>query len=80
MKEMIQLNLTEEESTILQSIVAVGVAVEPVVLERSMLIMKYFMREWPEANESLAIKMTKLVNINKDLIETKGEGVAYRRG
>ena len=74
MKEMIQLNLTEEESTILQSIVAVGVAAylkDLATFERNILFMEHLIKKWPEANESLAIKMMKLVNTSIDLIETK---------
>ena len=74
MKEIIQLNLTEEEATILQYITAVGAAAylkDLATFERNILFMEHLMKKWPEANESLAIKMTKLVDTSIDLIETK---------
>ena len=75
MKEIIQLNLTEEESMILQAIVAVGTAVHPlrdtVTFEKELHCMKLLMDEWPEANGSLADKMVGLVDISIEMIKAK---------
>ena len=76
---MIQLNLTEEESVILQAIVAVGVtlrAEHPTVevfedLERRMNSMRTFMHTWPESSGSLADKMTELVKKSAEMIGVK---------
>ena len=76
MKEIIQLNLTEEESIILQAIVAVGTAVHPLrdteVFERELRCMESLMDKWPEASGSLADKMIGLVDISMEMIKAKG--------
>ena len=77
MKEIIQLNLTEEEVTILQAITNVGVAVRTgnttteKDLKERIYYMNSFMNMWPEANTSLANKMTELVKISMDLTEAR---------
>ena len=79
-KEIVQLNLTEEESIILQSLVAVGITLRaeyPTVevleyLERRMNAMRIFMHSWPEASESLANKMTELVKISTKAVKKAG--------
>ena len=74
MKEIVQLNLTEEESVILQSLVFVGLTTAKnvtnvTVREREIHALKCFMKTWPEANKSLAVKMLELVNQSKKLLE-----------
>ena len=74
MKEMIQLSFTEEELTILQAFVAVGIMIhlgDEEAAKEEISIMNYFMREWPEASESLANKMTESVKISMKLTEVK---------
>lgn len=74
MKEIIQLNLTEEELTILQAFVAVGIMIHlknAESLEKEISVMNYFMHEWPESNRSLTDKMTASVKISMDLLDTK---------
>ena len=74
MKEMIQLNFTEEELIILQSIVAVGIMTHLENAEgliRNTSTMNYFINEWPEASESLADKMTESVKVSMKLTEVK---------
>ena len=76
MMEMIQLNLTEEESVILQAIVAVGVsartnevtAEEMEKLQKRIHAMNLFMDTWPESSNSLADKMTELVKVSAETI------------
>ena len=76
MEEVIQLNLTEKESVILQAIIAVGITLrtenvtEKVLedLDRRMYSMKFFMDAWPESSEFLANKMTNLVKISTETI------------
>ncbi len=76
MEELVQLNLTEEESIILQAIVAVGITLntenvtEKVLedLDERMCSMNLFMDTWPEASGSLADKMTELVKVNAETI------------
>ncbi len=76
MEEAVQLNLIEEESIILQAIVAVGITLRvehPTVemledLKRRIISMKVFMYTWPEAGESLAGKMSELVKISAETI------------
>ena len=83
MKEIVQLNLTEEESIILQSLVAVGITLrtENITeetlkdLEKRTCSMNLFMRTWPEASSSLADKMTELVEASKKIIETVRGGI-----
>lgn len=77
MKEMIQLSLTEEESIILQALVAVGITLhtENVTaevlgdLEKRTCSMKLFMHTWPEASGSLADKMTDLTKTSMEIIK-----------
>ena len=72
MKEVIQLNLTEEEAIILQAVAAVGIEVHlknATGLEESIRFMEAFINEWPEASKSLANKMTALVKASKEIIE-----------
>ena len=74
MKEMIQLNFTEEELIILQSIVAVCIMTHLENAEgliRNTSTMNYFINEWPEASESLADKMTESVKVSMKLTEVK---------
>ena len=74
MKEIIQLNLTEEESIILQSLVAVGISIHfesTSMLERETRYMEFFTDKWPEASESLAEKMTDLVKVSAEMLEAK---------
>ncbi|KKL48666.1 hypothetical protein LCGC14_2323180 [marine sediment metagenome] len=74
MKKMIQLNLTEEESLILEAIVAVGISIhfkDASRVERNTCFMELLLSRWPEASESLAEKMTGLVDINMEMIEAK---------
>ena len=80
MKEIVQLNLTEEESIILQAIVNVGITLrtENVTvevleeLEKRMCVMKLFMHTWPEADGSLADKIVNLVETSAEhLVELK---------
>ncbi|KKN03205.1 hypothetical protein LCGC14_1109990 [marine sediment metagenome] len=79
MKEIIQLNLTEEESIILQSLVAVGITtrhenltIEVLEdLERRVCSMRTFLRSWPEASKSLAEKMTDLTKTSMEMIKAK---------
>ena len=74
MKEIVQLSLTEEESVILQSLVAVGVTTvskNAPVLIREIHAVEVFMKTWPEASISLANKMIELVNLSKSLLEAK---------
>ncbi len=74
MKEIVQLNLTEEESIILQSLTAVGVSTvlkNTSLLEREIHAAECFMRTWPEASTSLANKMVELVYLSKSLLEAE---------
>ena len=74
MKEIIQLNLTEEESIILQAIVAVGISIHlgsMSMLERETRYMEFFIDKWPKESESLADKMTNLVDASAEIIEAK---------
>ena len=78
MKEVIQLNLTEEESIILQAIAVVGVSVHlknKIIIEREVHYMEFFMDKWPEACTTLADKMTELVNISAEMIEGKSSEI-----
>lgn len=70
MKEIIQLNLTEKEAIILQSIVAVGMMVHLQIgdIEGEKYIMDYLIKEWPEESGSLAMKMTESVKVSMDLV------------
>ena len=76
MKEIVQLNLTEEESVILQSLVFVGLTTvknvtNVTVREREIHAAEVFMKTWPEASTSLANKMVELVHLSKSLLEAK---------
>ncbi len=74
MKEMIQLNLTEEEALILEAIVAVGISIhlkDAPRVERNTCFMELLLSKWPEASESLADKMIGLVDINMGMMEAK---------
>ena len=74
MEEIIQLNLTEEEATILQSLVAVGIMIhlkDVEGLERNTITMEYFLDAWPIASTSLANKMTASVKVCMELLEAK---------
>ena len=77
MEEMIQLRFTEEELTILQAIISVGVSVrngntttEEDSKER-ICYMNFFMKKWPEASTSLANKMTASIKVCQELLEAK---------
>ena len=76
MKEILQLNLTEKEAIILQAITAVGIVIhlngntEPTAEEEAN-DMERFMRKWPEADKSLAVKMAELAISSLMLIKTK---------
>jgi hypothetical protein len=75
MEEVIQLNLTETESIVLQAIVAVGIVIHlknATALQKEIGFMELFMDEWPEASESLANKMTDLVKINSEMLKADG--------
>ena len=75
MKEIIQLSLTEEEAVILQAVVNVGVSMRngntttEKDLEERILNMNSFMNIWPEANTSLANKMTESVIVSMKLLK-----------
>ena len=74
MKEVIQLNLTEEESIILQALTVVGISVHfknAAMLEKEAQCLEIFLDRWPEASASLADKMTDLVNISAEMLEAK---------
>ncbi|KKM65668.1 hypothetical protein LCGC14_1489050 [marine sediment metagenome] len=74
MKEIVQLNLTEEESIILQALTVVGVSVHfknAAMLEKEAHCLELFLDKWPEASASLADKMTGLVKISREIIEAR---------
>ncbi|HEC64534.1 MAG TPA: hypothetical protein ENI23_04500 [bacterium] len=74
MKEILQLNLTEEEAIILQAVVNVGISTRngntttEEDLKTRIYSMNSFMNMWPEASGSLANKMTELVKTSAELI------------
>ena len=76
MKEILQLNLTEEESIILQAITAVGIEIHlngntEATVEEEVNDMERFIRKWPEADTSLARKMAELAISSLMLIKAK---------
>ena len=75
MKEVIQLNLTEEELVVLQALAAVAISVhlgvDVAFFERNFCRMESYMDEWPEASASLADKMSNSLEVTLEVLKAE---------